>query len=159
MLVTLHRPSNVNDAGQLHAIMGVLGKIATEVSVLFPVHPRTHARLADCNLPDAAQGLYLAEPFGYLDFLALQRYATAVITDSGGVQEETTFLGVPCLTLRSRTERPVTVTLGTNTLIGHDLPLLEAEVGRILAGQAKRGRVPPLWDGRAGERIAAIVRP
>jgi UDP-N-acetylglucosamine 2-epimerase (non-hydrolysing) len=97
------------------------------------------------------------EPQGYLDFLALQKHARAVITDSGGIQEESTFLGVPCLTLRDTTERPVTVTTGTNILVGGDLERLEAEVERILSGQGKQGQVPPLWDGHASERIAEEI--
>jgi UDP-N-acetylglucosamine 2-epimerase (non-hydrolysing) len=94
---------------------------------------------------------------GYLDFLALQRHATLVITDSGGIQEETTYLGVPCLTVRENTERPVTVALGTNTLIGQNMERLRAEVWRILAGEGKQGQVPPLWDGHAAERIANVI--
>ena len=101
--------------------------------------------------------MYFVDPLGYLDFLALQRYATFLITDSGGIQEETTYLGVPCLTLRENTERPVTTTLGTNILVGHDMERLRVEVKRILAGDGKQGQVPPLWDGHAAERIAAAI--
>ena len=101
--------------------------------------------------------LALTEPAGYLDFLAMQSHATVVVTDSGGIQEETTILGVPCLTMRENTERPVTVTLGTNTLIGSDLDALRREFRAVAAGRGKRGTLPPLWDGRAGERIADIL--
>lgn len=155
-LVTLHRPSNVDDPGTLAAIVDALAAISRELPVVFPVHPRTRARLK--NLP-AAEGLRLLEPLGYLDFLALQHHAAVVITDSGGIQEETTFLGVPCLTVRENTERPITVTLGTNTLVGRDMARLHDEVARVLSGAAPRGVCPPLWDGRAGERIAAILLP
>jgi UDP-N-acetylglucosamine 2-epimerase (non-hydrolysing) len=99
----------------------------------------------------------LTDPLGYLDFLALQRHARVVVTDSGGIQEETTFLGVPCLTMRRNTERPVTVNEGTNTLIGQDTSRLQTEIAAVLAGRAKKGRVPDLWDGRAAERIADSV--
>lgn len=153
-LVTLHRPSNVDDPDELARIVAALAEIGRELPVAFPVHPRTRARLR--ALP-AAEGLRLLEPQGYLDFLALQRHATLVITDSGGIQEETTYLGVPCLTVRENTERPITVSVGTNTLVGRDMGRLRDEVARILGGTARRGAVPPLWDGRAGERIADVL--
>lgn len=152
-LVTLHRPSNVDDPGQLSSLLRALGRIGRDMSVLFPVHPRTRQSIADGGL-EVPQTIRLMEPQGYLDFLALQSHAVAIITDSGGIQEETTFLGVPCLTLRDSTERPITVTLGTNILIGGDLERLQAELRRILAGQGKQGQRPPLWDGHASERIA-----
>lgn len=155
-LVTLHRPSNVDDPAVLETIVQTLAAISRELPVLFPVHPRTRARLQ--GVP-SADGLRLLEPLGYLDFLALQRHATVVITDSGGIQEETTFLGVPCLTLRENTERPITVSVGTNTLIGRDMGRLQDEVERILRGETRPGAPPPLWDGRAGQRIAAILAP
>ena len=104
-----------------------------------------------------APGLRLTDPVGYLEFLGLQRNASFVITDSGGIQEETTFLGVPCLTVRENTERPVTVSIGSNLLVGRDMERLKKEAAAILAGQAKRGGIPPLWDGKAGERIAGIL--
>jgi UDP-N-acetylglucosamine 2-epimerase (non-hydrolysing) len=105
----------------------------------------------------AGGNLRLTDPLGYLDFIAVQKHATLVVTDSGGIQEETTFLGVPCLTVRSNTERPITVSMGTNTIVGTDLTCMVKEAGRICDGLGKTGRVPPLWDGRAGERIADIV--
>lgn len=150
VLVTLHRPSNVDDPRRLNALMAALARVAEEAPVLFPVHPRTRAKL-DVS---AAKGIILAEPLGYLEFLALQTRAALVVTDSGGIQEETTYLRVPCLTVRPNTERPVTVTLGSNELIGTDPCVLERRAREILRGGGKRGRVPPLWDGRAGERIA-----
>jgi UDP-N-acetylglucosamine 2-epimerase (non-hydrolysing) len=156
-LVTLHRPSNVDEPEGLRAIMRALRGIAGEVPIVFPVHPRTRRRLEDLGLHEPGPRLRFVDPVGYLDFLALQRHATAVITDSGGVQEETTFLQVPCLTLRNNTERPVTVEEGTNVLVGQDMDRLRSEVARVLAGGSKRGRVPPLWDGAASGRIADVV--
>jgi len=158
-LITLHRPSNVDRLAKLHEIMTALADISREIPLVFPVHPRTRQRLQDLRFESRDSRLRLIEPLGYLDFIALQHQATLVITDSGGIQEETTYLGVPCLTVRKNTERPVTVTLGTNTLVGEDMDRLRDEVRRILAGDGKQGQVPPLWDGHAAERIAkAIVR-
>ncbi len=152
-LVTLHRPSNVDDERRLSSLLGTLVAISSELPVVFPVHPRTREsiRRAEVELPDR---VVVTEPLGYLDFLGLQERATVVITDSGGVQEETTVLGVPCLTLRSNTERPVTVTIGTNTLIGDDLDRLRRCVTDVIEGRGKRGLVPPQWDGHAAERVA-----
>lgn len=155
-LVTLHRPSNVDDPKMLRELLEALSEISRELPLLFPIHPRTRARMKEYGLSNA-DTLKLTEPLGYLDFLALQRYATVVITDSGGIQEETTYLGTACLTLRENTERPVTVTTGTNKLIGHDLNRLRHEVSLVCAGQGKKGSNPPLWDGKAGERIAALL--
>jgi UDP-N-acetylglucosamine 2-epimerase (non-hydrolysing) len=157
-LVTLHRPSNVDEPQTLRAIMQALGDISAEVPVLFPVHPRTRQRLEALGWGDEEHAnLGLLPPAGYLEFLFMQRGASVVITDSGGVQEETTYLGVPCLTLRTTTERPVTVSLGTNIVIGQDMHRLRQEARRILAGERKHGTIPPLWDGHAGERIARIL--
>ncbi|HKU23456.1 MAG TPA: UDP-N-acetylglucosamine 2-epimerase (non-hydrolyzing) [Terriglobales bacterium] len=155
-LVTLHRPSNVDDHQVLQGILRVLGEISGQLPVIFPVHPRTRQRIAQLGF-QPGQDFQFWEPQSYLQFLALQRHATVVITDSGGIQEETTFLGVPCLTLRETTERPVTVTIGTNVLVGHDLQRLQAEVCRLLHGQSKQGTLPPLWDGKAAQRIADII--
>jgi len=155
-LVTLHRPSNVDHPDNLADIMRALDDISRRAQVIFPVHPRTRARLSDLNLTPDDSRLRLIEPVGYLEFLALQQRAAVVVTDSGGIQEETTFLGVPCLTLRENTERPVTVEIGTNELIGHDMARLRHEVDAILNGNAKSGQIPPLWDGHASERIAAV---
>lgn len=158
-LVTLHRPANVDGPAMLGQIMSALTDISARIPVIFPVHPRTRQRLEQGGGTRPNPALRLVPPVGYLDFLALQQHASLVITDSGGIQEETTFLGVPCLTVRENTERPVTVSLGTNILVGQDTQRLRAEVDRILAGQAKRGEIPPLWDGRTGERIARIIVP
>ena len=154
-LVTLHRPANVDDSVTLKGILESLVEVNRDLTVVFPAHPRTRKRIADFGL--TAGQLCVLDPLSYVDFLGLQSRATVVITDSGGIQEETTYLGVPCLTLRENTERPVTVTLGTNVLVGRDPDKLRSELSRILAGQAKKGTVPPLWDGHAGERIAAIL--
>jgi len=155
-LVTLHRPSNVDDPTGLTRIIQALEGVARELPVLFPAHPRTQNRIAQLAL-NTNRGLHIMEPLGYLEFLALQREAVVVITDSGGVQEESTYLQVPCLTLRENTERPITVTMGTNMLLGSRVDQLGIEIERIMAGEAKRGSIPPLWDGHAAERAAAIV--
>jgi UDP-N-acetylglucosamine 2-epimerase (non-hydrolysing) len=155
-LLTLHRPSNVDDPETLLPIVESLARISDRLPTVFPVHPRTRANLSRLGaaFPDSFR---LTEPLGYLDFLALQEHAAVVITDSGGIQEETTFLGVPCLTMRPNTERPVTIAIGTNTLVGNDVDRLMAAVDDVLAGRGRRGAVPPLWDGHAAERIAAIL--
>ncbi|MDJ0837713.1 MAG: UDP-N-acetylglucosamine 2-epimerase (non-hydrolyzing) [Acidobacteriota bacterium] len=156
-LVTLHRPSNVDDRETLLRIMDTLTRLSEDLRIIFPIHPRTRKRLADLDATPDSPNLVLQEPLGYLQFLALQRDATLLITDSGGIQEETTWLGIPCLTVRENTERPVTITQGTNILIGTDMDLLEQEAGKILTGNGKKGTIPDLWDGRAGERIADVL--
>ncbi len=154
--LTLHRPSNVDDPAKLAALFGVFEDLHRTLPVVFPVHPRTRAAI-EGKLGGRAPRLLTTEPLGYLDFLALMADARFVLTDSGGVQEETTALGVPCLTMRDNTERPITVAEGTNTLAGTDPAAIRAEVAKLRNGDAKRGRVPSLWDGRASERIAAIL--
>jgi UDP-N-acetylglucosamine 2-epimerase (non-hydrolysing) len=154
-LVTLHRPSNVDEDRVLRSVLESLREISDCLEVIFPVHPRTRQRLAEFGIDVA--NFRLLEPLPYIEFLALLRMATVVITDSGGIQEETSFLGVPCLTVRANTERPITVTLGTNILVGSDRARLVQEVSRILDGKGKSGKIPPLWDGHAGERIAGIL--
>ncbi len=161
-LVTLHRPANVDDPAVLTRLIGALEQVSRELTVLFPVHPRTRKRLSEGAigaLLGKTPRIVLLEPQGYFEFQALMTNARLVLTDSGGIQEETTAVGVPCLTLRENTERPVTVTEGTNVLVGRDPERIWPEVKRILAGDSKAGRVPELWDGRAAERVAdAIVR-
>ncbi len=156
-LVTLHRPSNVDEPEMLTALISTLNEISQNLPIIFPIHPRTRRRLQDLHLKINKSQFHLIEPIGYLQFLAMQQKATVVITDSGGIQEETTYLGIPCLTVRKNTERPITITTGTNKLVGQDMNLLKKEVDRILAEPAKKGSVPPLWDGKASDRIAAIV--
>jgi UDP-N-acetylglucosamine 2-epimerase (non-hydrolysing) len=151
-LVTLHTPSNVDDEAALERIIDALTEIAADLPVVFPVHPRTRARMKDHQLQFS--GLLLTQPLTYLQFLGLQRHATVAITDSGGIQEETTYLGVPCLTVRENTDRPVTVHIGTNQVIGRDIKCLKMHVANVLGGRGKRGTIPPLWDGQAAERIA-----
>jgi UDP-N-acetylglucosamine 2-epimerase (non-hydrolysing) len=154
-LVTLHRPSNVDDTASLQEILASLRAIHERLNVVFPVHPRTRARIEQAGL--SVGKLQLLDPVPYVEFLAMQSRATVVITDSGGIQEETTYMGVPCLTLRQNTERPITVTAGTNVLVGSDCAKLTAEIQAVLEGRAKLGSIPPLWDGHAGERIADIL--
>lgn len=156
-LVTLHRPSNVDDPSSLTAIIAALTDISRDVPLLFAAHPRTQKRIADAGLRISTRNLLLTQPLGYLDFLGLQSAAALVITDSGGIQEESTFLGVPCLTLRENTERPLSVSMGTNVLTGRDLQRLQMEAAHALCGGKSRRQIPPLWDGKAGERIAEIV--
>jgi UDP-N-acetylglucosamine 2-epimerase (non-hydrolysing) len=159
-LVTLHRPSNVDDVAWLASLIDMLHDIGRRVPVIFPMHPRTRQRLAGNGSEAASRnGLRIHDPMAYLEFLALQTRAAVVITDSGGIQEETTYLGVPCLTLRENTERPITVTQGTNTLLGRDLHRLHSEIEATLTGRYKRGNIPPLWDGHAADRIAEILVP
>jgi UDP-N-acetylglucosamine 2-epimerase (non-hydrolysing) len=155
VLVTLHRPSNVDDSASLRRILTALLEINDVLPVVFPAHPRSRKRIEQFGIDTGK--LRFVEPLPYVEFLSLQSHATAVITDSGGIQEETTYLGVPCLTLRSNTERPVTVTTGTNVLVGQDPKLLNSELRRILEGKGKKGSIPPLWDGHAGERIAEAL--
>ena len=158
VLVTLHRPSTVDDGAMLQSVLGVLTEMSSRWPVVFPVHPRTRARLEAVG--GTAAGLRLTEPLGYLDFLSLEKGAGVVVTDSGGVQEETTWLGVPCLTVREATERPVTVTVGTNTVVGRDAGRLREAIESVLAGGgAPAGGRPHLWDGRAAERIARVLTP
>ena len=154
-LVTLHRPSNVDEPEMLSQILAALMRIASQVRVLFPIHPRTRHKIAEFKINTG--DVSLLEPLGYLEFLSLQKNAAVVVTDSGGIQEETTYLGVPCLTVRENTERPVTVEIGTNILVGRDMTRLEQATNAILEGRAKNGRVPELWDGRAGERVADVL--
>jgi UDP-N-acetylglucosamine 2-epimerase (non-hydrolysing) len=156
-LVTLHRPSNVDDPDTLRTLIQTLNEVSRDVTVVFPVHPRTRKRIQEIDGWTANRNLRLIDPVGYVEFLALQMHATLVVTDSGGIQEETTYLGIPCLTVRTNTERPVTTTIGSNTLIGRDMERLLVEIGLVLEGKGKRGRIPPLWDGRASRRIAEIA--
>jgi len=151
-LVTLHRPSNVDDESRLRALVETLAQIAKSIPVLFPVHPRTREKLSRLHVR-SSESLHLLKPQCYLAFLGLMARARLVLTDSGGIQEETTALGVPCLTLRSNTERPSTTQLGTNILVGDELARAASLVDQIARGGWKRGTVPPLWDGHAAERV------
>jgi len=164
-LVTLHRPSTVDNAGVLRLVWQALEEIGKDIQMIFPVHPRTRKRLLDLGLdlasaapPGHSNGIRLTSPLSYLRFLHLESLATFVITDSGGIQEETTVLGVPCLTVRENTERPITVSEGTNTLVGLDPERLKQEAFQILGGKGKQGRAPALWDGQAAQRIVDILK-
>jgi UDP-N-acetylglucosamine 2-epimerase (non-hydrolysing) len=156
-LLTLHRPSNVDDPKTLGDVLETIRSVGEMLPVVFPMHPRTARRIADAGIEAAFEGSRIVrlEPVGYLAMLGLMREARLVLTDSGGVQEETTGLGVPCLTLRSNTERPITIEQGTNELVGRDRGLILAKTRDILTTGGKRGRIPELWDGRSAERIAA----
>jgi UDP-N-acetylglucosamine 2-epimerase (non-hydrolysing) len=159
-LLTLHRPSNVDDAAVLEGIVMALTVIAGKLPLLFPVHPRTRERLRAFGLEplvSSSSGLKLIEPQGYLPFLDLMQNARLVLTDSGGIQEETTILGIPCLTLRENTERPVTISEGTNALVGSDPDRIMVAADRVLAGGPTKARRPELWDGHAAERIVRIL--
>src|SRR5204862_614648 len=155
-LVTLHRPSNVDDPNVLGPILEALDQISKTMPVLFPIHPRTRKRVEDFGL--SMNGIHTMEPRGYLEFLNLESTATVVLTDSGGLQEETTILGVPCLTLRHNTERPVTVTAGTNTLVGTEKGAILHAFRRIMNGDWHPSGPPELWDGHAAERIISVIR-
>lgn len=158
-LVTLHRPSNVDDLPWLQEMLAALTDLSAHLTVVFPVHPRTRHRLEALSSIATNGRFRLTEPLPYLQFLALQQRASVVITDSGGIQEETTFLGVPCLTVRENTERPITLQQGTNQLVGRDLRRLGSAAEEILSRKpqvTKRTNIP-LWDGHTAERIARII--
>jgi len=159
-LVTLHRPANVDSPEVLGRLLDVLIEVSENLPVVFPVHPRTARRMQEFQLADRFQstaGVIQLPPLGYLDFLALSSQAKVIVTDSGGLQEESTALGVPCLTMRANTERPVTVNQGTSTLIGNDAEKLRRHLREVLGGSYKPGQCPELWDGRAAERIARVI--
>ncbi|NIQ39109.1 MAG: UDP-N-acetylglucosamine 2-epimerase (non-hydrolyzing) [Proteobacteria bacterium] len=177
-VLTLHRPANVDDPKVFQEIISGLDEISTRLPIVFPIHPRTKRALSrfgyegsfrflDVEFPSAGgsnkngvvrgPGIWCCDALGYLDFQNLVVHSKFVMTDSGGIQEETTVLGIPCLTLRDTTERPVTITLGTNLLLGHDKRRIIEEAMKILRGEGKGGQSPPLWDGRAAERIVGIL--
>ena len=155
-VLTLHRPSNVDSTEKLGQLLGAIDSVAAEMPVIFPVHPRTQQRLTAGGIRHHPQ-LRLIPPVGYLDFLCLLSKCALALTDSGGIQEETTALGVPCLTLRENTERPITISQGTNLLVGTDPAKIVAAARNVLSGKGKAGRIPPLWDGQAAQRIVEIL--
>jgi UDP-N-acetylglucosamine 2-epimerase (non-hydrolysing) len=157
--VTLHRPSNVDNPDTLAALVDTLNQISKDLPLVFPVHPRTRARLEDFDLRKRldASRIALLPPAGYLEMLGLMRDARVVLTDSGGMQEETTALGVPCITLRHNTERPITINEGTNVLVGNDPERILDAFREVMTTGGKRGRVPEYWDGKAAERIATVI--
>jgi UDP-N-acetylglucosamine 2-epimerase (non-hydrolysing) len=158
IVMTMHRPANVDTETGLRAILELIELSTAKTKVVFPIHPRTRSNMAKFGLEDTLtqnKNLILTEPLGYLEFIQLMTHAKAILTDSGGIQEETTYLGIPCLTFRDSTERPITVTLGTNQLLADLNPQKTfAALEEILAGHHKKGQIPPLWDGHAAERIA-----
>jgi UDP-N-acetylglucosamine 2-epimerase (non-hydrolysing) len=169
-LLTLHRPSNVDDQQSLHKILAALELISQRIAIIYPIHPRTKKQLAVFHLQDAilfhdieqgadlsAPGIHGLDPLGYLDFLSLMRAARFVLTDSGGIQEETTMLGVPCLTLRDTTERPITISEGTNVLVWNDTEKIVKEAYKILEGKTKKAKIPTYWDGKTAGRIIKIL--
>ncbi|HZS12385.1 MAG TPA: UDP-N-acetylglucosamine 2-epimerase (non-hydrolyzing), partial [Nitrospirales bacterium] len=162
-LLTLHRPSNVDEPATLHAILDAVQTIAEDLPIVFPCHVRTRDRLNGMGaLPGIGHGgsrpgVLLLEPLGYLEFLSLMNDARLVLTDSGGIQEETTVLGVPCLTLRENTERPVTIEQGTNMLVGNSKDRIVGAARDVLMGRVSPGRIPELWDGHAAERIVSVL--
>ena len=155
-VLTLHRPSNVDDRETFGGILEAVRRVAATMPVVFPVHPRTRNRLREFGLEDGLEGVIVTEPLGYIDFLALSSHASLILTDSGGLQEESTALAIPCLTLRENTERPVTVTDGTNRVVGTKTKDIVAGVEAALTSTAAR-RIPELWDGHAADRIAAVL--
>lgn len=158
VIVTFHRPSNVDEKSGLTDVVNILNELAKSKKVVFAVHPRTKANLQKFHLSGKLdENIITTEPIGYIDFLALVSQSSLVITDSGGIQEETTFLRVPCITVRDTTERPITVELGTNYLIGRNFDKIIEVYKDVLSGNAKKGMIPPLWDGHTAERIVKII--
>ena len=155
-LTTIHRPSNVDDKDNLIGIITFLEEIGKKCKIIFPIHPRTKAKI-DFEFHSTFKNIIFVEPLSYFEFIFLEKNAKYIITDSGGVQEESTFLGTPCFTLRDNTERPITVTIGTNILAGSDINKLKIQIDNFFMGQIKKGKIPELWDGRAGARIAKII--
>lgn len=158
VVVTLHRPSNVDNLDQMSNLVNLLNTVAERRKLIFPIHPRTKKNLEEFGkLNELHENVILTDPIGYLDFLALTSNAELILTDSGGIQEESTYLGIQCITLRTSTERPVTVDVGTNQLLGTDLARALDAAMEVLTGNKKAGRRPELWDGHAAERIADII--
>jgi UDP-N-acetylglucosamine 2-epimerase (non-hydrolysing) len=158
LLVTLHRPSNVDELNTLREIIEALEEIGKEIQVIFPAHPRTRQRIEEFDLDSSIRRIQVLEPVGYLDFLALQRHAKVVLTDSGGVQEETTYLGIPCVTVRPNTERPITISMGTNRLVQGKRNEIITMVHSILEQENQQFQIPPLWDGHTAKRIVEVFR-
>lgn len=160
ILLTIHRPSNVDTEDGIKTLMNLLSYLNKKAKVVFPIHPRTRSRITSFGYEEEFNKLgniILTEPLGYFDFQKLIATCKMVLTDSGGIQEETTFRGIPCLTLRENTERPITIKVGTNTLVPFEFEILQKYIGQILEGTYKTGEVPELWDGKATERILAII--
>lgn len=160
VLVTLHRPSNVDVKENLEKLLDAFEIVGKNLKIIFPIHPRTKKMISTFGLDQKVQSnknLMLTDPIGYLDFMNLMQNSKLCLTDSGGIQEETTYLGIPCITMRENTERPITVDIGTNVIVGSDTNLIITEVEKILQGKQKTGKIPELWDGKAAERIVEII--
>jgi len=158
IIVTLHRPSNVDDKENLLELVTLIQEISSKEKIIFSVHPRTKKKLENYDLIKNLNGnVQLTDPLGYIDFITLVKNSSLVITDSDGIQEETTFLKIPCITLRTTTERPVTVDIGTNYLLGNDLSKAKSLAFDILEGRYKRGNIPALWDGKSSEKIVETL--
>ena len=160
-LLTLHRPSNVDDRSVLSGIMSAVNEVSSMLPVVFPAHPRTVNAIGELQRSgdfSASDNLHIIDPVGYIDSLSLQYSAKFVLTDSGGMQEETTVLGIPCLTIRANTERPVTVTKGTNIMVGSDPQKIISESVKLIKGVAKKGSIPEKWDGKSARKIVDIIR-
>lgn len=160
VLVTLHRPSNVDNQESLTMLLQTLGEISQLLKLVFPIHPRTRKNISKLGLESIlanSPGLIVTEPLGYLEFLKLETRATLILTDSGGIQEESTYLGIPCLTLRENTERPITITQGTNQLIKLDSVSIVDAVHKILKGESKQGSIPKFWDGKTAQRVVRVL--
>jgi UDP-N-acetylglucosamine 2-epimerase (non-hydrolysing) len=156
-LVTIHRPSNVDDLSTLRGIFEALHILGKECPLIFPVHPRTKKMMGDAGLEVEGENVRFIDPIGYLDFLKLMKYAKLLLTDSGGIQEETTALGIPCLTIRENTERPITIEIGTNRLVGMDKDRIVDEGRKVLSSGVEGSKIPELWDGKASTRIIEVL--
>jgi UDP-N-acetylglucosamine 2-epimerase (non-hydrolysing) len=157
-LMTLHRPAGVDNEGLLAELLKSIEVVSRKIPVIFPCHPRTRKHLENINFAADSTNMKILEPLGYLDFLSLQANAKLVLTDSGGVQEETTYLGIPCITIRENTERPITAEIGTNVIVGLNPKRVVEEADKILAGTIKKGKIPELWDGHTAGRIVDVLK-
>jgi len=156
-LITLHRPSNVDDKNTFSRVLNAVDEVSRKIPIIFPIHPRTRKMTEKFGLSEKLKPLHVVKPLGYLDFIVLEKNAKFVLTDSGSIQAETTYFGIPCLTIRENTERPVTISIGTNKLVGTDKDKIVEESLNILDGENKKGHIPPLWDGKTAERIVDVI--